>query len=107
MATFRPSRESRARYTLPMPHAPTGATIWCGSSLVPLESATVPPHAGQFYPVLKLPDSISYRQQRIAAISSHPADLLCLETMWFRPRKLALGQHRNINYLVTELRRRF
>src|SRR2546425_316527 len=38
-----------------------------------------PPHACQFYPELKLPDSISYRQQRIAAISSHPADLLCLE----------------------------
>src|SRR5437667_5008124 len=35
IATMRPRRVSRARYTVPMPPAPTGATISYGPSRVP------------------------------------------------------------------------
>src|SRR5262245_45022702 len=35
IATSRPSRVSRARYTVPIPPAPMGATISYGPSLVP------------------------------------------------------------------------
>src|SRR5438132_2217906 len=42
IATVRSRRESRARYTSPIPPAPTGLTISYGPSLVPEESDTVP-----------------------------------------------------------------
>src|ERR1700730_11150008 len=35
IATVRSRRVSRARYTSPIPPAPSGATIWYGPSLVP------------------------------------------------------------------------
>src|SRR5262245_42998749 len=35
MATSRPRRVSRARYTSPIPPAPSGATIWYGPNRVP------------------------------------------------------------------------
>src|SRR5437667_11359679 len=43
IATVRSRRESRARYTSPMPPAPTGLTISYGPSFVPEESDTAPP----------------------------------------------------------------
>src|SRR5438046_7608615 len=38
MATSRASRGSRARYTSPIPPAPSGARIWYGPSSVPFAS---------------------------------------------------------------------
>lgn len=44
MATSRPNRESRARYTSPMPPAPSGETISYGPTLVPEEIPILASH---------------------------------------------------------------
>lgn len=52
IATSRPKRGSRARYTSPIPPAPSGAGISYGSSFVPEVSAMRAPHYSVRHPLV-------------------------------------------------------